>query len=59
MKFPSVYEGKGFVSNGREFILITRKEKIFLLVFLLFPLSKKYIWFYIFLELDLNCFDKF
>lgn len=41
MKFPSVYEGKGFVSNGREFILITRKEKIFLLAYFYYSIVEE------------------
>lgn len=60
MKFPSVYEGKGFVSNGFESLFLLReKRKFFFLRIFIIPLSKKKCIWYIFLELDLNCFDKF
>lgn len=57
MKFPS--KGRDLSLTVESLFLLREKRKFFFLRIFIIPLSKKCIWFYIFLELDLNCFDKF
>lgn len=57
MKFPS--KGRDLSLTVESLFLLREKRKFFFLRIFIIPLSKKKCIWYIFLELDLNCFDKF